>query len=196
VAPIILGCLLLRFSPYRFEHDYPHHLTDSNHLHLRNQVVSSLVWVWWVIGLVRFEFKSGTFPWFYPIIFLVENHVCLFRGVQVTGAAWRVAMRIVAGVGDLVQRTGDSQPQVEYSVAGWPGGRVTLCAVYTVHEETRSAGFLVEPQNQGRRFVTGLASKSLGRFLPVWPQNWCRRFLPVWPQNRWLQVFQFGPKNR
>jgi hypothetical protein len=28
---------------------------------------------------------------------------------------------------------------------------VTLCAVCTVHKETRSAGFLVEPQNQGRR---------------------------------------------
>jgi hypothetical protein len=31
----------------------------------------------------------------------------LSRGVQVAGAAWRVAMRIVAGVGDLVQRTGN-----------------------------------------------------------------------------------------
>jgi hypothetical protein len=39
-----------------------------------------------------------------------------------------------------------------------------LCAVYTVHDETRSAGSLVEPQNQGRRFVSDLASKSLGRF--------------------------------
>ena len=29
------------------------------------------------------------------------------RGVQVAGAAWRAAMRIMAGVGDLVQRTGD-----------------------------------------------------------------------------------------
>jgi hypothetical protein len=28
-----------------------------------------------------------------------------------------------------------------------------------------SAGFLVEPQNHGRRFVSGLASKPLGRFL-------------------------------
>jgi hypothetical protein len=27
------------------------------------------------------------------------------------------------------------------------------------------SGFLVEPQNQGRRFVSGLASKPLGRFL-------------------------------
>jgi hypothetical protein len=29
--------------------------------------------------------------------------------VQVAGAAWRVATRIVAGVGDLVQRTGDGR---------------------------------------------------------------------------------------
>jgi hypothetical protein len=32
----------------------------------------------------------------------VENHVCLSCGVQVTGVASRTAMRIVAGVGDLV----------------------------------------------------------------------------------------------
>jgi hypothetical protein len=31
----------------------------------------------------------------------------LSRGVQVAGVAWRAAMRIVAGVGDLMQRTGD-----------------------------------------------------------------------------------------
>jgi hypothetical protein len=33
----------------------------------------------------------------------------LSRGVQVSGVAWRAAMRIVAGVGDLVQRTGDGR---------------------------------------------------------------------------------------
>jgi hypothetical protein len=55
--------------------------------------------------------------------------------------------------------------QVGYLVAGRSRGRVTLCAVCTVHVETRSVGFLVEPQNQCRRFVSGLASKSLGRFL-------------------------------
>jgi hypothetical protein len=33
----------------------------------------------------------------------------LSRGVQVAGAAWRAAMRTVAGVGDLVQRTGDGR---------------------------------------------------------------------------------------
>jgi hypothetical protein len=33
----------------------------------------------------------------------------LSHGVQVAGAAWRAVMRIVAGVGDLVQRTGDGR---------------------------------------------------------------------------------------
>jgi hypothetical protein len=54
--------------------------------------------------------------------------------------------------------------QIEYSVAGQSRGQVTLCAVYTMHEEMRSADFLVEPQKQARRFVSGLASKSLGQF--------------------------------
>jgi hypothetical protein len=69
--------------------------------------------------------------------------------------------------------------QVGYSVAGWSRGRVAPSAVCTWHVETRRAGFLVEPQNQGRRFVSGLASKPLGRFLVVWPQNLLRRFSPV-----------------
>jgi hypothetical protein len=64
--------------------------------------------------------------------------------------------------------------QVGYSVARRSRGRVMLCAVCTVHMEKRSACFLVEPQNQGRRFVSGLASKPL------------KQFSPVWPQNRWL----------
>jgi hypothetical protein len=38
-------------------------------------------------------------------LFHVENRVCLFHGVQVAAVAWWVAMRIIAGVGDLVQST-------------------------------------------------------------------------------------------
>jgi hypothetical protein len=41
-------------------------------------------------------------------LFHLKNRVCLSRGVQVVGVAWRAVTRIVAGVGDLVQRTGDS----------------------------------------------------------------------------------------
>jgi hypothetical protein len=54
--------------------------------------------------------------------------------------------------------------QVGYSVAGRSRGWVAPCVVCTVLVEMRSTGFLVEPQNQGRRFVSGLASKPLGRF--------------------------------
>jgi hypothetical protein len=58
--------------------------------------------------LVRFEFEFRTTSFCLSFIFFhSENHVCLSRGVQVAGAAWRAATRTVAGVGDLVQRTGD-----------------------------------------------------------------------------------------
>jgi hypothetical protein len=55
--------------------------------------------------------------------------------------------------------------QVGYSMTGRSRGRVAPCAFCTVHVETTSVGFLVEPQNQCRRVVSGLASKPLGRFL-------------------------------
>jgi hypothetical protein len=61
-------------------------------------------------------------------------------------------MRVVTGVRDLTQRTRDGQAQIGYSVAVRLRGRETMCAVCTVHKETRSAYFLVWPQNQGRRF--------------------------------------------
>jgi hypothetical protein len=51
--------------------------------------------------------------------------------------------------------------QTGYSVVGRLRGRVVPCAVCTVHVETRNVDFLVEPQNQGRQFVNGLASKSV-----------------------------------
>jgi hypothetical protein len=54
---------------------------------------------------------------------------------------------------------------IRYSVAERSRGWVAPCAVCTVYVETRSAGFLVELQNQGRRFMSGLASTPLGRFL-------------------------------
>jgi hypothetical protein len=43
-----------------------------------------------------------------PLFFiLLENRVCLSRDVKVAGAAWHAVTLIVAGVGDLVQRTAD-----------------------------------------------------------------------------------------
>jgi hypothetical protein len=51
--------------------------------------------------------------------------------------------------------------QVEYSVVGRSRDQVTPCGVCTMHMETKSACFLVEPHNQDQRFVSGLASKPL-----------------------------------
>jgi hypothetical protein len=42
-------------------------------------------------------------------LFRLQNRVCLSRGVQVVGAAWRAATKTVTGVGDLVQRTRDGR---------------------------------------------------------------------------------------
>jgi hypothetical protein len=59
-----------------------------------------------------FEFESGIVLFCFSFIFVLfgsENRVCLSRGVQVAGAAWRAMTRTVAGVGDLMQRTGDGR---------------------------------------------------------------------------------------
>jgi hypothetical protein len=49
-------------------------------------------------------------------------------------------MMIMVGVGDLVQRTGDSQAQVEYSVTERSRDRVTLCAFSIGYEERAFLG--------------------------------------------------------
>jgi hypothetical protein len=82
-----------------------------------------------------------------------------------------------------VQRIGDDQAQVGCLVVGRSKGRVTPCAICTVHNETRSAGFLVEPQNQDRQ---------VSRF---GPQNLQLRFddlgLKITTTVSW-----FGPQNQ
>jgi hypothetical protein len=42
-------------------------------------------------------------------LFRLKNRIYLSRGVQAVGVAWRVEMRIMVGVGDLVQRIGDGR---------------------------------------------------------------------------------------
>jgi hypothetical protein len=60
--------------------------------------------------LARFEFESRIVLFYFLLpLFRLENRICLSHGVQVAGAAWHVATRTVAGVGDLMQRTGDDR---------------------------------------------------------------------------------------
>jgi hypothetical protein len=57
-----------------------------------------------------FEFESGIVHFVFLLpLFRLQNRVYLSRGVQVAGAACRAVTRTVAGVGDLVQRTGDGR---------------------------------------------------------------------------------------
>jgi hypothetical protein len=44
---------------------------DSSRGRLRNQVVSFLIWLWWVIDLAMFEFKFGTVRLFYLYLLIV-----------------------------------------------------------------------------------------------------------------------------
>jgi hypothetical protein len=65
----------------------------------------------------------------------------LSRGVQVAGAAWRAVMRIVVGVGDLVQRTGDGRTgQVLGGRAIERSGGV-MCGLHRAHGDLER-GFL------------------------------------------------------
>jgi hypothetical protein len=57
---------------------------------------------------------------------------------------------------------------VGYSVIGRSRGRVAPCAICTMHLKTMSVSFLVEPQNQGRRFVSGLPQNHSNSFSSVW----------------------------
>jgi hypothetical protein len=67
--------------------------------------------------------------------------------VQVVGATWHAATRIMAGVGDLVQRTGDSR-------TGWVlGGR-------TIERSGGAVCGLHHTRGDEEREFLGLASKS------------------------------------
>jgi hypothetical protein len=60
----------------------------------------------------------------------------------------------------------------------------------------RSAGFLVQHQNQGRRFVSGLASKPLGQFVSGLASKPLRRFVSGLATKLVVQVSWFGPQNQ
>jgi hypothetical protein len=54
----------------------------------------------------------------------------LSRSVQVVGAAWRAATRTVAGVGDLVQRTGDGRTGRVLGVQAVERSGGTVCGLH------------------------------------------------------------------
>jgi hypothetical protein len=84
-------------------------------------------------------------------------------------------------------------------------GRIALCAVCTVHVETSSAGFLIETQNQSRRFewfglqttrtvFPGLASKPVVTVFSGLTSKPLARVSRFGPQNRQLRFSDLGLK--
>jgi hypothetical protein len=91
---------------------------------------------------VRFEFESGTILFCFPfILFCLKNHVCLSCDVQVVGAAWRAAMRIVAGVGDLMQRTGDGHTGRVLGGQAIKRSGATVCGLHHAHRDEERGFF-------------------------------------------------------
>jgi hypothetical protein len=84
--------------------------------------------------------------------------------------------------------------QVGYSVAGRSRGRVVPCAVCTGHVETRSAGFLVELQNQGGGGFPGLGLKTGSFDLVIWASKSPRRFLGWGLKTKWASVCRLRHK--
>jgi hypothetical protein len=84
--------------------------------------------------------------------------------------------------------------QVGYSLAGRSRGQVAPCAVYTWHVETRSAGFLIEPQNQGGGGFPGLGLKTDSSGLVTWASKSLRRFLGLGLKTKWASVCRLRHK--
>jgi hypothetical protein len=135
-----------------------------------------------------------------PLFFVsLENRVCLSCGVQVTGAPWRAVIRIVAGVGDLVQRTGDGR--ICQVLCGRAIKRLggAVCG----DEEHEFLGWASKPRSTVCEWFdlkttwtifSGLASKPVARVSRIGPQNWQLRFgdlsLKIIMTASW-----FGPPN-
>jgi hypothetical protein len=85
--------------------------------------------------------------------------------------------------------------QIRYSVAGRSGSRVTPCAVCTMLVEMRSTSFLVAPQNQGRRFVSGFGLKTTRTVFSGLASKPVATVSPSLTSKPVAQVFQFGPQN-
>jgi hypothetical protein len=92
------------------------------------------------LGEVWIRIRDGSVV--LPLSFVhLENRVYLSRGVQVVGAIWRVATRIMAWIWDLIQRTENDRTGLIF------GGRAierSSDTVYSLHRARRAEerGFL------------------------------------------------------
>jgi hypothetical protein len=97
-------------------------------------------------------------------LFRLENHVCLSHSVQMAGAAWHTAMRIMIEVEDLVQRTGDGHTGQVL------GGRMiersggAMCGLHHAHRDEEH-GFLGWASKPRSMVCQWFDPEPLGQFL-------------------------------
>jgi hypothetical protein len=144
--------------------------------------------------MLRFELKFGTFSWFYPINFVSCGESCLLVSWCAGGRCGMVASDKNHG---RSRRPGAED-------RGWSStgrvlgvqtikGRITPCAVCTMHKETRSASFLVEPPNQGRRFFD-LGLKTGSSSLVIWASKSPLQFLGLGLKTMRASVYRLHHK--
>jgi hypothetical protein len=152
---------------------------DSSRGRLRNQVVSSLVCLWWVIDLARFELKSRTVQLFYLIL-------CSFGESRLL-VSWCAGGRCGMASSDedcgRTRRPGAEDRRWSHRLGTrWPGDwevrwHRVRSAPYTWRQgariswlspKTKVDGFLVEPQNQGDWGFSSLGLKTGNYGLVIW----------------------------
>jgi hypothetical protein len=132
----------------------------------------ALVWIW-------IREISVVLPYYHV---RVENRVCLSRGVQVTGATWWVATRIVAWVGGLVQRT---EMIKHRSGTQWPDDRevgwwCVRSAPWTRRRWARVSWFGLKTRST---VSPSLDSKPVASDFSVWASKLAATVWWFWHQN-------------
>jgi hypothetical protein len=144
---------------------------DSSRGRLRKQVVSSLVWVWWVTDLTMFEFESRTFRYF-TFIFVSFGESCLL-------VSW-----CAGGMCDMVDSDEDHGRSRRPDAEDW-GWLHRSGTLWSNDREVRWRRVRSAPYTWRRGvrvYWLSLKTKVDGLSV-VWPQNQWDCLLVVWPQN-------------
>jgi hypothetical protein len=88
---------------------------------------------------VRFEFESETFLFCFFTFVLFEESCLLVSWCA--GAAWRAVTRIIAGVGDLVQRTEDGRTGRVLDGRAVERSGSAVCDLYCAREDEEHGFF-------------------------------------------------------
>jgi hypothetical protein len=155
-------------------HPTNHSLPLSSLKNVRNQVVSSLVWLWWVIDLARFEFESGIVSFCFSFTFVSFRESCL---LVLWCAGGRCGMACIDEDRGRSRRLGaEDRGWSQRSGTQWPGDREdgwrrvwsTPCTwrrgawVSWLSRKTKVDGlWVVWPQNHSDDFSLVWASKPM-----------------------------------